>query len=365
MQTEEKILIWLNSFEIYAQKQLQLLNCFENGHEFVAEFGKSFGKVAHLVDEALFNALCKSLKGNGLDEAVEQAMGYGAEIITVLGENYPERLKNIPNPPTVLYCIGDTKLLDTKAVAVVGSRKSSLYGEKVAKKFVKELVEHGVTIVSGMALGIDGEAHRAALENGGKTVAVLGGGFAKIYPPQHEQLFKKICKEGLVVTEFAPKTSSHPYHFPLRNRIVSGLSDGVFMVEAGSKSGTFTTVGHALEQGRDVFIAPGELYNFYCEGSNEMLKTIPDALVLSAKDIAERLKLVWKIDGREEIAAIQLSAEETLVADFLSAGARNFDEIALNTKLSPGALQSCLSKMEIRGILEKHGSNYKLQIRTE
>jgi len=295
---QEKIIIWLNSFEVYAQKQLLLLDCFEDETQFAMEFGKSFGKVKHLIDEPMFNALTASLKDNGLDKAVEQAMSYGAEVITVFGEKYPECLRNINNPPTVLYCIGDASLLGTKALAVVGSRKSSLYGEKITKKFVKELTEHGITIVSGMALGIDAEAHKASLDNGGKTIAVLGGGFAKIYPPQHERLFKQICEKGLVITEFAPLTPAHPYHFPLRNRIVSGLADGVLMVEAGTKSGTFTTVGHALDQGKDVFITPGELFNPYCEGSNEMLKTIPDALVLSAKEIVGRLNVVWKLEGK-------------------------------------------------------------------
>ena len=355
-----KLVVWLNSFEgVYASKQLQLLSCFADEAAFDNEFCKSFEKVKHLLSEEQFMTMAGSLKNCGVDKALEQATCYGATVITIFSENYPRSLVNIPCPPTVLYCIGDTSLLNSKCVAVVGSRKSSLYGEKITKRFVKTLVANRVTIVSGLALGIDAAAHNAALENDGKTIAVLGGGFSKIYPPQHEQLFKTICEKGLVITEFAPLTPSQPFHFPLRNRIVSGLSDGVFMSEAGKKSGTFTTIGHALDQGRDVFIAPGELYSPHCEGSNEMLKTIPDALVICPEDIMERLNYTWIAQEKTgQAAPAQLSAEEKLIADFLSAGVRNFDDIVSRTKISPGILQSCLSKLEIEGIVEKQAGNF-------
>jgi DNA processing protein len=335
------------------------LDCFETEHKFVAELPFSFNRVRHIVDEKTFETLCVSLKRREFDLRVEEAMESGAEIITYFSDKYPRGLRDIPNPPSVLYCIGNTDLLERQSIAVVGSRKNSLYGEKVARQFVKDLVRHGVTIVSGMALGIDGIAHRAALDGGGKTVAVLGGGFDKIYPPQHESLFREICGKGLVVTEFAPATPAQPYHFPLRNRIVSGLSDGVLMVEAGQKSGTFTTINHALEQGKDIFIPPAEIYSPFALGSNEMLKTMQGALVTSAKDIVEGMHGVWQATQKEAVR--QLDINEKLIADCLSDGAKDFDVIMDGTKISVSELQSCLSKMEIEGIVEKQsGNRYKL-----
>lgn len=179
------------------------------------------------------------------------------KIIKIEDENYPEKLKNIENPPKQLYVFGDEKLLNGFGLAVIGCRSYSEYGKKIAKDLSFKLSKKGINIISGMARGIDSFAHMGCMVAGGKTIAVLGSGFNNIYPKENIELFKEIIKNGgVVITEYPPDTKPIGSNFPLRNRIISGLSDGVVVIEATKKSGTLITVDYALEQGKEIFAVP-------------------------------------------------------------------------------------------------------------
>lgn len=210
------------------------------------------------------------------------------KIIKIADKIYPESLKNIPDPPKVLYCLGNLEVL-RKNIAVVGTRQITKYGQFVTAKLVKELVENNITIVSGMALGVDGVAHRTALENGGKTVAVLGAGVDVIYPREHKDLYNSILESGnLLISEVPPGTLVERKLFPARNRIISGLSEAVLITEAAIDSGSLITARMALEQGKEVLAVPGPITSKYSEGTNYLLKQ-GAKLVTSVEDILETL----------------------------------------------------------------------------
>jgi len=213
-------------------------------------------------------------------------MKYKVTKINMNSKFYPERLRNIDCPPKELYCLGNLELLNYKYnIAMIGSRECSLYGERVAKDFAFNLAKNEVCIVSGLAKGIDSFSHIGALNAAGKTIAVLGSGLDNIYPKENLRLFEGIVRNGgLVVSEYPLGTKAKKQNFPARNRIISGLSDGVLVVEARKNSGTNITVDFALEQGKDVFVVPGDIYSKTSDGTNFMI--IEGALpVTSYKEI--------------------------------------------------------------------------------
>ncbi|WP_255404686.1 DNA-processing protein DprA [Thermoactinomyces sp. DSM 45892] len=179
------------------------------------------------------------------------------EIMTVYDADYPELLREIPQPPWVLYLRGDRQLLNEACFAMVGTRKPTPYGRKITKQLAEQFVQAGLTVVSGMATGIDGDAHHAVLESGGKTIAVLGTGIDVVYPKNHVRLYEKLVQRGLVISESPPGTRGNPGLFPQRNRIISGLSLGTIVVEAAERSGSLITAECSMEQGREVFAVPG------------------------------------------------------------------------------------------------------------
>lgn len=200
---------------------------------------------------------------------------------------YPEKLKNIDSPPKELFCLGNLALLNEPSIAIIGSRNYSQYGKRAAKEFTAGLAKQNVCIVSGLAKGIDGFAHHACIEAEGKTIAVLGSGIDVLYPKENEELFHDIVeKGGLIVSEYPLGTPPKKQNFPARNRIISGLSEGVLVIEARKNSGTNITVDFALEQGKDVFVVPGNIYANTSNGTNFLIKegAIP---VTSYKDILE------------------------------------------------------------------------------
>ena len=213
-------------------------------------------------------------------------MKYKVIKVDINSNFYPERLRNISSPPKQLYCLGDLELLNYKNnIAIIGSRNCSFYGERAAKDFAFNLSKNNLCIVSGLAKGIDSFAHIGTLNAKGRTIAVLGSGLDNIYPRENEKLFQDIIKNnGLVITEYPLGTLALKQNFPARNRIISGLSDTVLVIEARKKSGTNITVDFALEQGKDVFVVPGNIYSKTSDGTNYLITegAIP---VLSYKDV--------------------------------------------------------------------------------
>nr|WP_155111343.1 DNA-processing protein DprA [Metabacillus mangrovi] len=219
----------------------------------------------------------------------KELLASGISFLTIHDTSYPDLLKQIPDPPLFLFCIGDTGLLNEKLLfGVAGARKASPYGLKALEKVLPPLIRMKMVIVSGLAEGIDTAAHAAAISHGGRTIAVLGGGFRHIYPASNRQLAKAISKDHLLLSEYAPHVRPQKWHFPERNRIISGLSMGVLVAEAKQRSGSLITAQAAMEQGRDVFAIPGSILSGLSEGTHALIND-GARLVTCAEDILEEL----------------------------------------------------------------------------
>ena len=268
---------------------------------------------------------------------------------------YPEALKNIYDPPSVLYCKGSLLEGDADAVAVVGARLCSFYGMQMAEKLAFGLAKRGVTVVSGMARGIDTAAHRGALKAGGRTIAVMGSGFDHIYPPGSEELARKIAANGAVITEYSADIHPSRATFPRRNRIISGLAKGVVVVEAARRSGAMITVNLALEQGKEVFAVPGRADARASAGTNLLIQE-GAKLVLDVDDILEELDIPareGRASGRPSARAdeAELSGRERDVADLLRGkGAMHVDVISGMAGIGPADLPEALLRLELAGV---------------
>lgn len=218
------------------------------------------------------------------EELSKEKIGF----LTIFDEAYPEKLKVIYHAPLLLFYQGDINLLKRKILAVIGARKYSPYGEKVTKYLIPDLVKEGIVIISGLAYGIDTIAHKTTIDHGGKTIAVLGSGISNIYPPEHEELGRLIGKEYLLLSEYYPHAKPYKTHFPFRNRIVGALSDGVLVIEAKERSGTLITCDYALEQGKDIFAVPNDIFDTNSIGTNNLIKE-GAYLVTNASDILSRV----------------------------------------------------------------------------
>lgn len=267
----------------------------------------------------------------------------------------PLAQKEVDAPP-FLYCRGDTSLLQTACVAVVGTRACSIYGKDATHRLVKGLCEYDVTVVSGLANGVDTYAHRATLASGGKTIAVLGSGLNCVTPPTNTGLANEIVAAGgLIVSEYAPRCVASRYTFPERNRIISGLSRGIVVVEAAQKSGALITADYGAEQGRTLFAVPGNITSVKSAGSNRLL--LDGAIAaLDAEVIADALHLNKRKNG-EKPRAVALDIFEQKIYNILQSGATSFDDLVEKSQMSPAKLSALLSAMEIKGLLVKKQSN--------
>jgi len=276
--------------------------------------------------------------------------------VVVWGDtDYPLLLGRIASPPPVLYLRGRLFPEDAVAVAIVGARRATAYGQDVAKEMAGELGRRGVTIVSGLARGIDGAAHRGALEAGGRTVAVLGSGLDTVYPPEHGGLAKDVERAGAILSEFPVGTPPVRLNFPRRNRIISGLSLGVVVVEAGVESGALITAHHALEQGREVFAVPGRVHARYSEGCHRLIKA-GAKLTESWEDVLTELvpQLKRRKQARGAVAPLPpLTAEELQVYDLLAQGSRHIDLLITGAGLPGGRVASVLVTLEMKGVVRQ------------
>ncbi len=272
------------------------------------------------------------------------------QIILQDDENYPKSLINFDDAPYTLFAKGDLSLLNQDAIAVVGTRMPSNYGVYATNKIVEEVAKAGLVIISGLAYGVDSLSHKKCLEVGGKTIAVLGGGFDHIYPEPHTFLADEIAQKGLLLSEYPPSSKPTKYSFPKRNRIIAGLSKGVLITEAGIKSGTIHTKEFALEYGKDLFAVPGNINSAKSELPNSLIKSGQAECVLSGKDILEYYGVS---SSKEKKIAITLNFEEQIIMDLLQDGEKDFDELAKKSNFSTNILNSCLTTLEIRGLIKK------------
>lgn len=270
-------------------------------------------------------------------------------IIRAGDENYPPLLGAIADPPPVLWLLGEPEVLTRPAVAIVGSRAATTDALEVAARLGGELAERGVLVVSGLARGADGAAHRGCLEGGGATVAVLGSGVDRIYPREHDALAANICRNGALVSEHGPGVPPLPDHFPLRNRLISGISLGVVVVEANEKSGSLITARYALEQGRDVMAVPGSVLGGRNRGSHALLKD-GAKVVETADDILDELG--WPAAAGSKISSKPLIQDE-LLQELTPGHAYGVDELSATVKIKGSDLLPRLTDWEMKGLLKK------------
>ena len=295
-----------------------------------------------------------------LDGAMEKIERQGARVLTWDDPAYPPRLLNIYNPPPVLYVKGDILEEDQWAVAVVGTRGATVYGKEAARQIAGNLARNGLTIVSGLARGIDSEAHRAALDAGGRTIAVLGSGVDVIYPAEGRKLAQTVVKRGALVSEYAMGTRPEAGNFPPRNRIISGLSLGVVIVEAGERSGALITADFALEQGREVFAVPGNIYRKKSLGTNKLIQQGAKP-VLSVEDVLEELNLTMVSQQAEVRAVVPENETEAALLEYITADPVHVDEIGQKSGLPIAQVSSTLALMELKGMVRQVGGmNYVL-----
>lgn len=312
-------------------------------------------EVRNITGEAVEEFFALAADADRLFDRAEKA---GVSWITCLDEEFPAQLREISPMPTLLFVKGNVGALGGFGIAVVGTRKPTRYGLKLADMFSRELARAGLTVISGFARGIDTAAHKACIESGAPTVAVFGCGADVCYPAENRALYEQIAESGgAVVSEYPPGFKPLQYRFPERNRIISGLARGVFIPEAAKRSGSLITAEFALEQGRDVFVAPGNVFAEESGGTNQLLRTMPHALVLSPEDILEHYRMTPK-ERVEKGQTEQMTVEENLVIAVLRRGEAHFEELLAETGLATSALTDVLVGLELSGIAEQTNGNY-------
>lgn len=365
--TEQKVLIVLGSLEIStALKWHKFFERIGGIDTLWYEKERLCQLITAVFDKNTYDKLNFSLSDFFFDNTMRKYEKADVLPIAFTDAAYSELLREIADPPLTLFCKGNVDLLNKKSIAVVGSRKCTYYGKRVAETFTAGLGNR-FCIVSGLANGVDSAAHKKALETGAWTIAVLGGGFEHIYPSNNIPLAEEISKKGLLVTEFAPYSEPNGYRFPMRNRVITGLSQGVLVVEAGQKSGVFSTVEAASQQNRDVFVVPGDIFSFASVGTNALLKNYRNMLVTSPKDISDfyGVTYVAKENTPKKIATYQPDMMEEKIISALANGDKlHFDAIVLKSGLNASEVNFLLTNLELFDIVTKLNGNY-YQLKTE
>ncbi|MCT4606710.1 MAG: DNA-processing protein DprA [Marinisporobacter sp.] len=351
---EKEYMIWLHNIHGIGNKTLENLlkifgsaeNIFKVPVEKITQLRGINDRVAHNIvknrDFFYMNQLTNKIKKNNI------------EVMGREDEEYPENLKNIYDPPYLLYRKGDLLKKDINAVAIVGARKASTYGKHVAYKLARELVNRGITVVSGMAYGVDTMAHKGALENGGRTIAVLGCGLDTCYPKSNYQLMLQIEKNGAVLSEYSVETKPFPGNFPARNRIISGISKGVIVVEASIQSGSLITAEFALEQGREVFAVPGNINSSLSRGTNKLIKE-GAKLVTNIEDVLEELHIDAEQKEKKNIPISDVEAE--VYHMILEKQPIQIDLLTKELSWKINQLSSIITILQIKGLVEQLPGN--------
>lgn len=297
-------------------------------------------------------------KGVSLEQIWERIQSLEVQVLTWDDDGYPRHLKEIDQPPPVLYIRGSLLPEDEWAVAIVGTRRVTAYGRQVAEEVATTLAHNAVTIVSGLARGVDSIAHQAAINAGGRTLAVLGNGIDLVYPPENRRLASQIMERGALVSDYALGTPPDGINFPPRNRIISGLSLAAIIVEAGMTSGALITASFAAEQGRDVFAVPGNINAPQSQGTNRLIRDGAQPL-LNPQDVLEALNLTMVIEHRSIRVALPSDPVESRLYKLLSQEPMHVDEIRSQTNMPIEAVSATLAMMELKGMVRQVGGmNY-------
>jgi DNA processing protein len=293
-----------------------------------------------------------------LNRVMDEIGKKGIKILTLQDEDYPRRLKEINQPPPVLYVKGSINVEDEWAVAVVGTRRVTAYGRQVASEIAQFLAQNGITVISGLARGVDAISHQAALKAGGRTVAVLGSGVDVVYPPEHAKLANEITSQGALVSDYPVGTQPDGINFPPRNRIISGLSMATIVVEAGEKSGALITAEFAVEQGKEVFAVPGSILTPQSEGTNRLIEQGARPL-LKMSEILDTLKLEQIPEKQNSRRQFPLNPIETKLLSALSQDPIHIDEVCSQAGLPISEVSATLTMLELKGMVSQVGGmNY-------
>jgi DNA processing protein len=304
------------------------------------------------LESKLIEALIETRRTLDLDREMERLQRAGVALIDRENPAYPAALRHVPSPPPLLYVRGALSDVDSWSVAVVGTRQPTSYGREATRRLTTGLVEAGVTIISGLALGIDSIAHTTALDAGGRTLAVLPCGIDLVYPERHDALARRIADHGALISEFPPGTRPTPQLFPVRNRLISGLARGVLVVEAGVKSGALITVDYALEQGRDVFAVPGPIFSPRSEGTNHLIRN-GAGLVTCAGDILEALNMSTAASQQEVRAALPDDPVEAAVLALVGYEPLHIDDLQRRTSMPVHEVSATLTVLELKGFVRQ------------
>ena len=306
----------------------------------------------------LAEAVSNTRNSLSLEQVWDRILTQGITVLTWEDENYPRLLKEIDQPPPVLYVRGEVLTDDEWAVAVVGTRRITSYGRQVTVEIGAALARSGVTVVSGLARGIDAAAHQSALDAGGRTLAVLGSGVDRIYPPEHRRMAEQIVTQGAVISDYPPGTPPEAANFPPRNRIISGLARAVIVVEAGRRSGALITATFAAEQGREVFAVPGNITAPQSKGTNYLIQQGARPL-LEIKDVLETLDMAMVNEQRSARAVLPTDAIEAQIYAVLGQEPVHVDEIRARANISIEKVSAALAMMELKGMVRQVGGmNY-------
>ena len=307
------------------------------------------------LDRGSVNAITSWRPKISLEAELEKLDSFGVKVLTWHDRDYPARLKDISDYPPILYVGGSLLPADEWCLAVVGTRRVSVYGRQVTEEITADLARNKITIVSGLAKGTDTIAHRSALDAGGRSIAIFGCGLDIVYPSENASLARSIIQQGALISEYPLGVRPRPDNFPRRNRIMSGLSLGVLVVEAGDTSGALITANMALEQGREVFAIPGSILSPASRGTNRLIQE-GAKLVRGYADILEELNLTTVAQQMEMKELIPASDTESMLLKQLSAEPIHIDELCRNSGLHISAISSTLAMMELKGMVKQIGS---------
>jgi DNA processing protein len=356
-----KFWIALQQVQRIGPKQVELLQrAFNNDLE--RAWQASVSELRPVLGERIANKLIDTRAAIDLDAIAAGCLNLGHQVIPFQSSRYPALLRETSAPPLVLYVLGELLPEDVRAISVIGSREFTLYGRDVARQFSADLAAAGVTVVSGLARGIDGVAHRSAIEAGGRTIAVLGGGLDRIYPAEHTSLAKLITQHGALISEYPTRTRPVPGNFRARNRIMAGISIAVVIVEARLKSGTLITANYAAHYNRDVFAVPGSVHSDASEGCHQLLRD-GASLARSAADVLNDLEIDAPIRRSEPEIESALSTIDTAILNTLTSDSRHIDDIAAELDLSITDVATALMMLELSGRVRNHGSQHFGRIR--
>ncbi len=362
--TDIKYWIWFSSLvKINTRKRFELLEYYKDPAYLWYATEEELKKAAMLDFTEIGHIRNKEFRRE-TQLYYDKLIAADVNIVTMQDRLYPGELKHIYDPPSVLYVRGSLVKEECR-LAVVGSRRATLYGLETAERLSADLSRHGVVIVSGMARGIDSRAHNGALAVDGRTIAVLGCGLDIVYPSENKELMKRICKSGAVISEYLPGTPPAAFNFPARNRIISGISQGVAVIEANDKSGSLITANYALEQGKEVFAVPGNIDSRNSTGTNKLIRD-GAKIVLEPGDILDELKISRGVNNSFDIKASKINFEvldtdEKSIVRELAQGPVHIDTIARTCSLSANSTGAILVMLEMKGFVEQlPGKNYKL-----